>query len=88
MAEDQAHEQNNKDVKTDGGAVGILDNESSLMKWMIGGLEITRLVKDFNRKKEESEAEKRHHGDTDENKFRKDVQGGWLYKKVIKVNYS
>jgi hypothetical protein len=54
MAEDQAHEQSNKDVKTDGGAVGILDNESSLMKWMIGGPEIARLVKDFNRKEEES----------------------------------
>jgi hypothetical protein len=45
------------------------------MKWMIGGPEIARLVKDFNRKEEESEAEKRHHEDTDENKFRKDVQG-------------
>ena len=43
-AEDQAHEQNNKDVKTDGKAVGILDNESSLMKWMIGDPEIARLV--------------------------------------------
>jgi hypothetical protein len=74
MAEDQAHEQNNKDVKTDGGAVGIFDNESSLMKWMIGGPEIARILKDFNRK-EESEAEKRHHEDTDEKKFRKDVQG-------------
>ena len=65
MAEDQAHEQNNKDVKTDGGVVGILDNESSLMKWMIGGPEIARLVKDFIRKEEETEAEKRHHEDTD-----------------------
>ena len=76
MVEDQAHEQNNKDVKTDGGAVGILDNESSLMKWMISGPEIVRLVKDFNRKEEESEAEKRHHEDKDafEKKFRKDVQ--------------
>ena len=60
-------------MKTDGGAVGILDNESSLVKWMIGGPEIARLVKDFNRKEEESEAEKRHHEDTDEKKFRKDV---------------
>ena len=40
MAEDQAHEQNNKNVKTDEGAVVILDGESALMKWMIGGPEI------------------------------------------------
>ena len=74
MAEDQAHEQNNKDVKTDGGAVGILDNESSLMKWMIGGPEIARLVKNFNN--EQHGAMNKHHEDTDahENKFRKDVK--------------
>ena len=74
MAEDQAHEQNNKDVKTDGGAVGILDNESSLMKWMIGGPEIARLVKNFNN--EQHGAVNKHHEDTGahENKFRKDVK--------------
>jgi hypothetical protein len=81
MAEDQAHEQNNKDVKTDGGAVGILDNESALMKWMIGGPEIARLVKDFNMGEENTEAhaEKRHHEDTDafESQFRKDFQAGF-----------
>ena len=74
MAEDQAHEQNNKDVKTDGGAVGILDTESSLMKWMIGGPEIACLVKNFNN--EQHGAMNKHHEDTDahENKFHKDVK--------------
>ena len=76
MAEDQAHEQNNKDVKTDGGAVGILDNESSLVKWMIGGPEIARLVRNFNSTEERETGEKKHHEDTDafETKFRKDVR--------------
>jgi hypothetical protein len=74
MAEDQAHEQNNKNVKTDEGAVVILDGESALMKWMIGGPEIARLVKNFN-KEDEDETERKHHEDTDayETKFRKDV---------------
>ena len=74
MAEDQVHDQNNKDVKTDGRAVGILDNESSLMKWMIGGPEIARLVKNFNN--EQHVAMNKHHEDTDahENRFRKDVK--------------
>ena len=74
MAEDQAHEQNNKGVKMDGGAVGILDNESSLIKWVIGGPEIARLVKNFNN--EQHGAMNKHHEDTGahENKFRKDVK--------------
>jgi hypothetical protein len=87
MAEDQAHEQNNKDVKTDGGAVGILDNESSLMKWMIGGPEIARLVKDFNRRKKKVKQRK----DTMKTQMKRNfvkMCRGWLYKKVIKVNYS
>ena len=34
---DQAHEQNNKKVKVDGGAVGIFDNESALLDWSVAG---------------------------------------------------
>ena len=34
---DQAHEQNNKIVKVDGGAIGILDNDAALLKWAITG---------------------------------------------------
>ena len=64
VAEDQTHEQNNKDVKTDRGAVGILDNESSLMKWMIGVPEIARLVRNFNNTEERENGKKKHHEDT------------------------
>ena len=32
LAIDQAHEQNNKPVKVDGGAIGILENEATLLK--------------------------------------------------------
>ena len=31
IAEDQAHEQNNKAIKVDGGAIGILENETALL---------------------------------------------------------
>ena len=35
IAEDQAHEQNNKRIKGDGGTVGILDSEEALLKCAI-----------------------------------------------------
>ena len=45
---DQAHEQNNKLVKIDGGAVNILLSDSTaLMKWMVGGPEISEMVQSF-----------------------------------------
>ena len=37
MRIDQAHEQNNKILKTDGGVIGILDNPTALLKWAICG---------------------------------------------------
>jgi hypothetical protein len=57
MGVDQAHEQNNKIVKVEGGAIGILDNETALMKWMIGGPEIARLVKEFYGRNQTDEEE-------------------------------
>ena len=82
IAEDQAHEQNNKIIKIDGGAIGILDNETALLKWMVGGPEIARLVNEFKNYDEESEDEDKtpkeelpHHEDSNsfEKRFRKDV---------------
>ena len=35
IAEDQAHEQNNKRIKGDGDAVGIPNSEEALFKWAI-----------------------------------------------------
>ena len=73
---DQAHEQSNKRVKIDGGAVDILlTDNSSLTKWMVAGLEIADMVNNF-RLTENEDKKMKHHEDTIsfEKRFRKDVQ--------------
>ena len=47
MAIDQAHEQNNATVKGDGGAVGLTENPASLHHWMVSGLEMARIIGEF-----------------------------------------
>ena len=47
LAIDQAHEQNNALVKSDGGAVGLTENPGALRRWIIAGPEMSRLSKDF-----------------------------------------
>lgn len=47
MAIDQAHEQNNKCVKGDGGAIGLTENSSQLLRWMVSGPEIARIIGEF-----------------------------------------
>ncbi|KAK3083940.1 hypothetical protein FSP39_005667 [Pinctada imbricata] len=47
IAIDHAHEQNNKIVKGDGGAVGLTENASQLLRWMVSGPEMARLVNEF-----------------------------------------
>ena len=47
VAIDQAHEQNNKIVKGDGGAVGLLQNSKALLRWMGAGPELSRVIKKF-----------------------------------------
>ena len=73
MPEDQAHE--NKTVKIDGGAIGILDNATALIKWMIAGPEIARLLELFEDATEKEDKNLSHHEDTDahEKRFRQDV---------------
>ena len=44
---DQAHEQNNSFIKGDGGAVGLTDNPSALLRWMIAGPEVARAIEEF-----------------------------------------
>ena len=73
---DQAHEQNNKLVKIDGGAVDILlTDNSALTKWMVAGPEIADMVNSF-RLTENEDKKMKHHEDTIsfEKRFRKDVQ--------------
>jgi hypothetical protein len=47
IALDHAHEQNNKLIKGDGGAVGLTENASHLLRWMVSGPELARLVNEF-----------------------------------------
>ena len=47
MPLDQAHEQNNKQVKASGGAVGLTENPSAFRRWMIAGPEQARLLTEF-----------------------------------------
>ena len=44
MGIDQAHDQNNKILKADGGVIGILDNPTALLKWPICGPVISEIL--------------------------------------------
>jgi len=44
---DQTHEQNNVCIKGDSGAVGLTDNPSALLCWMVAGPEVARLIEEF-----------------------------------------
>ena len=44
---DQAHEQNHALIKGDGVAVGVTDNPSALLRWMIAGPEVARAIEEF-----------------------------------------
>ncbi len=47
MALDQAHEQNNAAIKSDGGAVGLTQSPETLIRWMVAGLELMRVSCEF-----------------------------------------
>jgi len=47
MAIDQAHEQNNAAVKSDGGVIGRMQNFEALRHWMIAGPELVRIITEF-----------------------------------------
>ena len=44
---DHAHEQNNKIVKGDGGAIGLTESPTQLMRWMVSGPEMSRIINEF-----------------------------------------
>ena len=58
---DRAHEQNNEQVKSSGGAVGITENPSAFRKWMIAGPEQARLLMEFEQEFTPSFANKQLH---------------------------
>ena len=47
MALDQAHEQNNAAVKSDGGTVGLTQSPEALRRWMVAGPELMRMTSEF-----------------------------------------
>lgn len=47
IAVDQAHEQNNKQIKDRGGAVGLTHDPSALRRVMIAGPEVSRLIGEY-----------------------------------------
>jgi len=62
IAIDQAHEQNNALVKSDGGAVGLTENSAALHRWMVSGPEMARLVEEFQSSVEKKQnTESCHH---------------------------
>ena len=75
MGMDQAHERNNKIIKTDGGVIGIIDNEQALLEWAVAGPQIVDMLQDVYAFDEENDEGFRHHReDTDafESKSRED----------------
>lgn len=47
MPLDESHEQNNKCVKGDGGPIGLTESPSALLRWMVAGPEMVRVVGEF-----------------------------------------
>ena len=47
MGLDQAHEQLNACVKGTGGAVGVTEKPEALLRWMVAGPEVARIVSEF-----------------------------------------
>ena len=44
---DLAHEKNNKIVKGDGGAIGLTESSTQLLRWMVSGPEMSGIITDF-----------------------------------------
>ena len=65
MALDESHEQNNACVKGDGGAVGLTGNSSALLRWMVSGPEMARIIGEFHSvlDKKETVSQLHHHED-------------------------
>ena len=82
---DQAHEQNNKLIKIDGGAIGILDNPNALLRWAVAGHIVAQICKDGEAINETIHT---HHEDTHsfEQKYRTDLDA--LYSAFLKEEES
>lgn len=61
IAVDQAHEQHNKNIKGDGGTVGLFNDPAALHKWAIAGPEIQRLINEFKSQENEHQSKTHKH---------------------------
>ena len=65
IAIDHAHEQNNKQVKGQGGAVGLTENPAALLRWTVAGPEISRVIFEFEEVlHKEQTGNQKHHEET------------------------
>ena len=67
MSIDQAHEQNIKVVKVDGGAIDILENESTFLKWVVSGPIRNDLLNKTDQDLPNSQKSRQNHEDTSTN---------------------
>ncbi|CAG9817114.1 unnamed protein product [Phaedon cochleariae] len=51
IADDQLHKQSNKKIKEIGGAIGLLNNPTALLKWTVGGPDIVKMISDLDLEK-------------------------------------
>lgn len=65
MALDESYEQNNSCVKGDRGAVGLTENSSALLRLMVSGPEMVRIIGKFGSvlDKKETVSQLHHHED-------------------------
>ena len=56
FALDQAYEQANVVIRSDGGAIGITENPSALRRWMVSGPEMSHLVSIYDMEAQTKEA--------------------------------
>ena len=65
MPLDESHEQNNACVNKDGGAVSLTEKPVALLRWMVAGPEMARVVNEFLRglKKTEAASQPSHRED-------------------------
>ena len=74
---DQAHEPDNACIKGDGGAVGLTDNPSALLRWMVARPEVVKAIEEFQDGDEHwgRRVDTRHHDQTPsvQTSFAKDV---------------
>lgn len=61
IAIDHAHEQENANVKGEGGAIGLTENAAALRRWMVAGPEVSRVIREFEQHKGEQKYPHRHH---------------------------